>query len=123
MRVYQHTQVGHSPQLTPVSLRREASGAMSESCGPLGTSLTQDILSSLGLADKVLAVGTSEMYLCTQECRVFNSGSRTCQVSALPLRAASLVPTIHFNVSPQEPGDVGEQDSGDGSLWRESIAG
>ncbi|GAB1287840.1 Annexin A9 [Apodemus speciosus] len=31
---------------------------MSESCGPLGTSLTQDILSSLGLADKTAAWGT-----------------------------------------------------------------
>ena len=65
MRGHQH-QVGLSPPLTPVSFPREANRAMSVSCGPLGTSLTQEILSSLGLADKVLAAGTSEVYFCTQ---------------------------------------------------------
>lgn len=70
IRGHQHTQVGYSSQLTPVSFRREASCSMSVSCGPLGTSLTQEILRSLGLADKVWTAGTSEMYLCTQWCCV-----------------------------------------------------
>lgn len=41
---------------------------MSVSSGPIGASLTQEILSSLGLANKVLAVGTSEMRVFILQC-------------------------------------------------------
>lgn len=83
---------------------------MSVSSGPIGASLTQEILSSLGLANKVLAVGTSETYL-------FHSAvialvlhlSNQCSTTE-PQNPA---PTIEFNVSSQGPGDVGEEEGRD----------
>ena len=70
---------GNFLQLAAVSLRREASCTMSVTNGKTGLSLTQEILSHLGLAKKVGAAGTvgTIFTLSTQGMRGLGTGKQS----------------------------------------------